>query len=333
MGAHMEDQEQLPAPAGNDERQGSPLRKPGFIAGVVIIAVALVALAVFLASDSTTTSSAPSQTPQAFMTKWFTAIKTGDGAFLYGSLNPKIISSYGSSACQTYALGFHQPTVVYKTISVGTATSTTFTGPNGSSFVVTNAVPVTISIGVPTTVNGHTVVVVHHQVVHIASSPNGTYTWFARCSSSGSTSPPASFTQLNGSYLGSWTNTTFGSSGSYAMTIHVAGTGAVGSAVTVQVALGGRVFGGNPPPASTFTGTVTSQGMTFSGNSSFFGQLTWRVTNQGVLTALGTNVPGGRVSSFSAVGTLTPAGMQLSYHVTLVGASAANGMMQATKVS
>jgi hypothetical protein len=187
--------------------------------------------------------------------------------------------------------------------------------------VVQNVVPVAISA----TREGKTV----QTTIHVAASANPVkYSWFTDCSAKARSSGAARFA---GHYKGTWNNLTFGSAGPITLTLTVGGNGGVGSPVKVDLVLGGTVFGGNAPSPQTFTGSIQPSGLSFSGTSGFFGHLTWHVATNGVLTATGPQVPGGRVSSFSAAGAFTATSVSLTYRVVLVGGSVAHGAIRATR--
>ena len=114
-----------------------------------------------------------------------------------------------------------------------------------------------------------------------------------------------------GTWIGSWTNTTFGSSGPASLVITVneqAGT------MQFTLDLGGNVFDGGDPPASVFSGTATNGAFSVSGNSATFGNVTL-TGNGAAFTGQGLNVPGGVVSRVTFTGTVSTTQITWNYQV------------------
>lgn len=129
---------------------------------------------------------------------------------------------------------------------------------------------------------------------------------------------------MQGSYTGTWNNTTFGSSGSASLSEGVVTST---STVLVQLTLTGNVFGGSSPAPTVLAGTYTSTGFTASGTSSLFGPMTMSVSATGTWTVTANSVPGGTVTSFSLTGTARPEGFSGNYTVQLAAGGAAAGTL------
>jgi len=127
---------------------------------------------------------------------------------------------------------------------------------------------------------------------------------------------------FQGSYTGSWTNQTFGSTGGASLS-----QGVVRSTQTVltQLTLSGNVFGGSAPPPMVFVGTYSASGYTSSGTSSLFGPMTMTVGSDGTWKVTATYVPGGTVTSFSITGTARMEGFSGTYTIGFTGGGGATG--------
>lgn len=125
-----------------------------------------------------------------------------------------------------------------------------------------------------------------------------------------------------GVYSGTWTNTTFGSSGPVTANIKV---DAPTKTITAVVTIGGNVFGGPPPPPETFTGSIADlTSLTFSGHSATFGDFIVNATGTG-FTMKATNIPGNRADHLDVIGTLGTKTINATYTVTLKDGSKAAG--------
>lgn len=137
---------------------------------------------------------------------------------------------------------------------------------------------------------------------------------------------------LAGTYTGTWTNQTFGSTGSaeiVATLDHAAGT------VTLTITLGGNVFGEPAPPPDSVTITPTGS-PSFTYTSPTFGAVTVSVklTGAGVeITVSAPDVPSARIATFTATGTVTtPTKMDFTYDITFQdGTGPAHGIASLTR--
>ncbi len=142
----------------------------------------------------------------------------------------------------------------------------------------------------------------------------------------------AAMALFEGTYTGSWTNQTFGSTGPITVVVKLdraAGT------VSITLTLGGNVFGMPAPAPETVTFKPTPPPLKYSGRSAIFGDVTASLTlgTAGADFALhGENVPSDRVGKFDARGTITdPRQIALTYVVTFKDGSAANGVASITR--
>ncbi|GAC1654843.1 MAG: hypothetical protein NVS9B1_06720 [Candidatus Dormibacteraceae bacterium] len=133
-----------------------------------------------------------------------------------------------------------------------------------------------------------------------------------------------------GTYRGSWTNKTFGSTGPVEAVITLDR-----STLTVQavVTIGGNVFGGAAPAPETFTGKLGGVGaLGFSGHSPTFGDFT--ITANGPLfTMKAINIPNPRIDHLEANGTLTGTSIDSTYKVFFKDGTTADGTATMAKVA
>ena len=143
----------------------------------------------------------------------------------------------------------------------------------------------------------------------------------------------ALFTSFEGSYSGTWTNQTYGSSGSITVVIkldHSAGT------ITSTLTLGGNVFGAPAPAPETVTfkpiGALTPD---IAGHSATFGDVTvhFAPTATGATISFkAANVPSPRVATLTVGGTVTATTMSMTYTVGFRdGTADAHGVAAITK--
>lgn len=145
----------------------------------------------------------------------------------------------------------------------------------------------------------------------------------AGCNKAKSSIPlnPAAFL---GTWSGTWTNTTFSSTG--AVTIVVSEAGGV---VTVNVDMDGSVFGGGDPAAEDFTATFSgTTGTLDPKTSAVYGDVTATLNSNGSVTVNGVNIAG-QVASFTLTGTWGASQIDVNVAITFDDAStaAANGTL------
>ena len=120
------------------------------------------------------------------------------------------------------------------------------------------------------------------------------------------TDPYAFVSQFEGTYSGSWTNTTYGSTGPASIELHLdraAGT------LGFTISLGGNIFGGAAPAPETLSATITP-GQPMSFTSKTFGATTVSVDMTGAsptVTVSSPDVPSARIKSFTATASIIDA--------------------------
>lgn len=130
----------------------------------------------------------------------------------------------------------------------------------------------------------------------------------------------------DGRYAGTWTNTTFGSTGSAAIDVKIDRTAFT---VAVTLTLGGNVFGAPAPAPETFTFPITTGGVSFTGKSKTFGDLAVTMKD-GKATFKGDNVSA-RVKTIEGTGTYGSGAIALNYTVTLSDGTKAQGTVNLKK--
>ncbi len=131
-----------------------------------------------------------------------------------------------------------------------------------------------------------------------------------------------------GAWSGSWSNLTFGSTGSLTGQLSVERDG------TAQLVLdaGGFVFGLVDPAAKTFTGTYNEAAMTFTGTGDdVFGNLTMTFASTGSVMVSGLDVPASSIDILTASGVVTATNLDANYTLTFGGVTYAEGTMSLVK--
>lgn len=130
-----------------------------------------------------------------------------------------------------------------------------------------------------------------------------------------------------GTYSGSWTNTTFGSTGATTATVVINADGTA----SFTVDLDGLVFGLLDPPPKTLAGTYDENGAAFQiTGDDLFGDLTI-IINRGAISFSGIDIPFSDIDAVSAEGIITPTEVNMNYTVNFPGGSLANGVLILTK--
>lgn len=136
--------------------------------------------------------------------------------------------------------------------------------------------------------------------------------------------PASLLSQSMGTYSGSWTNMTFGSSGAATITLSQQA-----DTVSMTIDLDGNVFGGSNPAAETFSGTSTASGVSYSGPSSLFGDVTLWSDPYGRVQGFGTGIPAAGIDSVIFSGAISPDTIALAYTVLFSGGGSADGILAA----
>lgn len=150
-------------------------------------------------------------------------------------------------------------------------------------------------------------------------------------------SPPAAgsleeayekFRVVEGDWSGSWTNNTFGSTGSATGEISLKEDGTA----SFTIDLGGMVFGMIDPPSKTFAGTFDENGADFSAaGDDLFGDLTISIDAQGKINISGLNLPFTNIALLSAEGTITSSEVNINYTVGFTDNTSASGVLKMTR--
>ncbi len=121
---------------------------------------------------------------------------------------------------------------------------------------------------------------------------------------------------IAGSYAGSWTNLTFGSTGPAQIDISFDGASA-----EIRFDMGGPVFGGFDPPPVTMLGTVVGDSLVINAfGVSIFGDISGSVDgSDGSFSFLITNIPGGFISEVTAEGAIANGTLDLDYTILFDG--------------
>ncbi len=131
-----------------------------------------------------------------------------------------------------------------------------------------------------------------------------------------------------GTYLGSWFNQTFFSSGPATGTVTVdTATGAT----SVTVDLGGNVLGGSDPPAEVYSFTVGPGGGSFETTSPVFGTTTTTIDARGRFSSDAPNVPAAGIDRFTSSGVFAADQILAGYTVFFTGGGTAEGMIRLVK--
>ena len=132
-----------------------------------------------------------------------------------------------------------------------------------------------------------------------------------------------------GNYIGTWNNTTFGSTGPASFNIAVDTNTHL---ATMLMDLDGPVFGAANPPADNLVGTYDGSGLSVTAQSPTFGALTFNIDGGGTFSGGSNDVPGTTVRSITYNGTVTGNTIFLTYVITFENNSpVASGTLTATK--
>ena len=142
--------------------------------------------------------------------------------------------------------------------------------------------------------------------------------------SGGTFDPPA----YAGAYVGTWTNTTFGSTGEGSATIIV---NTANNTATVTATATGNVLGVGGVTPQSRSGTFTASGASFTGNVPPMGDIAGTIDDEGTITATGTNIPNPAIDRWRATGTITATQLRLDFIVTFTSGSTATGSITLNK--
>lgn len=149
--------------------------------------------------------------------------------------------------------------------------------------------------------------------------------------SAATTAKPATSTPAplftDATFTGTWTNTTFGSTGNATFDVKVNASAAT---LAITITLTGNVFGAPAPAPESFTIPISATGATYTGKSKTFGDVT-ATLKDGTITFKGENVPGGRVKTIDGTGTYATTAITMNYSVGLTDGSNAKGTVALKK--
>jgi hypothetical protein len=138
------------------------------------------------------------------------------------------------------------------------------------------------------------------------------------------------FAPFAGTWTGSWTNTTFGSTGAIEANIAFDpdGTG------TFTFDAGGFIFGAFDPPEVTFSASFDASGVTIDlPGDAIFGDVTVTINPDGTFTMVGDLVPTDGIARVEATGTFTETTIEGTYTVFFDGSGVAEGTFSMTRSS
>lgn len=132
-----------------------------------------------------------------------------------------------------------------------------------------------------------------------------------------------------GSYAGNWVNTTFGSvgTGTAVITVNPANNTATVTATATGNVLGSG--GGATPPVQN--GGYNINGAQFTGTVAPMGTINASILPPGTINAVGSNVPSGSITGWTATGTIDGTTIQLNFTVTFTAGPPAVGTITLTR--
>ena len=136
------------------------------------------------------------------------------------------------------------------------------------------------------------------------------------------------FQSLAGDWTGTWTNTTFGSTGD----ITVGGTASDDGTGEATIDIGGQVFGLVDPDAQNVSATFDNDTLTIEvAGDPVFGDISITVTADGQMTMEATNIPNPDIDRMTAEGTATATQIDVTYTVHFADGSTAEGTATLSK--
>jgi hypothetical protein len=128
----------------------------------------------------------------------------------------------------------------------------------------------------------------------------------------------AAIVDLAGTYVGAWNNLTFSSTGAARFEIAVAGPTA-----SITFDMDGNVFGGFDPPPIAMNGTVSGDDLLIDALAlPIFGDVVGSIAGAtGAFSFTLSNVPGGFITSVTAMGSIASGVIDLDYSVLFPGPS------------
>ena len=298
--------------------------RPGAAArfGISLVVALMMTTGTGIGAGATTVAKKPTaRAAKQFLEQLERALRKGDADFLLEHLDRAVLKRYGKAECRAFTETLKDPTTRF--------TPTQVTGPDEYEYV-TDSLSTTVrkvfSIDVDTVSDGEP----GESTVHVKANA-----WFTDC---GTPLPPstaeaviAAAKRFEGHFEGTWTNLTFGSTGTSEMTLKV---DAERGTVTVTSGLAGNVFGAPAPAPETLEAELdlTNIGAPVTVTSKTFGPVSIKLQPDGSLVVEALDVPGANVNTFRLVVSLTGDQVEGTYTVGLASGTTANGTVALTRV-
>ena len=120
-----------------------------------------------------------------------------------------------------------------------------------------------------------------------------------------SADPLDAVAQFEGTYNGSWTNTTFGSTGAASVAV---GLDRANASIGLTLTLGGNAFGGSASAPETLTGRIGNGQAAFESATLGHTTIDLAVTTEAFeITLASSDVPSARIATFTATSTVKDA--------------------------
>lgn len=134
----------------------------------------------------------------------------------------------------------------------------------------------------------------------------------------------------SGTYVGTWTNESSGTSGP--VTISIDADSDAGTA-SLTIDFGGNYLGLGDPPPTTLTGTVSDAGAVVRGADPLFGDYDVTIAPDGAIVGVMKNLGGGAIPELTYTGTVTEDRLDADYVVTFADGTQATSILRMTKES
>jgi hypothetical protein len=128
------------------------------------------------AAGSTSSTTGAGETPTAFLDALAAASRTGDVAFLFGRLNPAVITRYGEAQCRTALLGFTDVTAQFAVKQAAAPAPYNWATEAGTPDARSTIVPDTTTVQVDRVARSQTTAT----TIHI-TKVGDRFTWFIDC--------------------------------------------------------------------------------------------------------------------------------------------------------
>jgi len=132
----------------------------------------------------------------------------------------------------------------------------------------------------------------------------------------------------SGTYAGTWTNESTGTTGPVTITID---TDADAGTASLTIDFGGDYLGLGDPPAAELSGTVSDAGAVVKGTSELFGEYDVTIAADGAIVGVMKNVGGGVIPELTYTGTVTSERLDADYLVTLADGTEVTSILRMEK--